>query len=247
MPHNRESNSRQPFAAAAPGLRSAAGALAWEIWQRGSWLGWIVIGITALCGVVAWTVPNKRPFADSFEAVYWFLMVCTIFLTFGIFHHAEHVRGKNWHGFPYRHFLLPVPTVVLVACPMILGLCSVELVYWIWAKLVFAPLGRAVIFWPALILGVAVLCHQAIIWSLAGFRILRLLVLSFTGFALLNFAMVPFILVVSGQRAETVFPVTALLLALMGLAACCGAWYWSSNSATAADAARAGSKQSQRS
>jgi hypothetical protein len=225
MSQNRESNFRQPFVAAAPGRRSALGALTWEIWQRGSRLGWMVIGITALCGVVAWSVPNKRHFADSFEAVYWFLMVCSMILTFGIFHHAEYVRGKSWHGFPYRHFLLPVPTVVLVACPMILGLCSVELVYWVWAKLVFAPLGRVVILWPALVIGVGLLFYQATIWSLAGFRVTRLLVLAFMGLALMNFGMVPFILVVSGQRKETVFPVTALLLALMGLAACCGAWY----------------------
>ncbi len=85
-------------------------------------------------------------------------MVSSFFLVFGIFNYAEFNPGKNWHGFPYRLFTLPVPTRVLVACPMFLGVMAVSLVYLAWAKLVFAPLGKNLPPWPALVLGVGIIC-----------------------------------------------------------------------------------------
>src|SRR5215475_5758667 len=123
-------------------------ALVWDIWQRGRKIALVILALGVVCAAINHVVPDKRYLLRNFEAVYWVLMVLSVFLTFSVFHYAEHNRAKNWNGFPYRLFCLPVATSLLVACPMVLGVISVEAVYWFWAKLVFGPLGRVVSFWP---------------------------------------------------------------------------------------------------
>src|ERR1043166_6048705 len=103
-------------------------ALSWEIWRRGRRFIYLIAGVLALCALINQIGWNRPYLLKNFEAVYWLLMVGSLFLTFGIFHHAEYNRVKNWHGFPYRLFCLPVPTIILVASPILLGLVSVEIV-----------------------------------------------------------------------------------------------------------------------
>src|SRR5690349_2325639 len=93
-------------------------ALAWEIWQRGRRSVWLVAGIIAFSSLLSLGAPGQVRAFENAEAVYIFLMVCSFFLVFGIFHYAEFNPRKNWHGFPYRLFALPVPTWILVALPM---------------------------------------------------------------------------------------------------------------------------------
>ncbi len=178
-------------------MRSPVIALAWEIWRRGHKLAWAAAGILSICAVLNLTEWGRASVFKNFEPSYWLLMVCSIFLVFGIFHYAEFDRRKNWHGFPYRLFALPVPTWVLVACPMVLGVVCVELTYAAWARLVFAPVGRNVSFWPAAVLGVGLMCYQAIVWGLAGFRITRIVALALAGMVFMSVAslqlFVPFI------------------------------------------------------
>jgi hypothetical protein len=206
-------------------MRSPIKALAWEIWQRGFKLASVVAGIAAICALVNHVVPDKRFLLRNFEAVYWLLMVVSLFLTFGIFHYAEHNRAKNWHGFPYRLFSLPVPTVILVACPILLGVISVESVYWIWAKLIFAPLGRTVSFWPAACLGAGMVCYQAIIWGLAGFRLTRIIVLALTGLLLADLGMVPLIEEIKIWPEKQLFRWATFILVLFSVVGAFAAWF----------------------
>jgi hypothetical protein len=200
-------------------------ALAWEIWRQGRKLVWLVLGTIAFCALINHLVPNKRFLLANFQAVYWLLMIGSLFLTFGIFHYAEYNRGKNWHGFPYRLFSLPVPTILLVMIPMFLGVVSVELVYWAWVKLVFGPLGRAVSFWPAACVGAGLLCYQAIVWSLAGFRITRIIVLASSGLVFVNLGMVPLIEEIRLWQYGKALTVSTWLLVSFSVAAFLGAWF----------------------
>jgi hypothetical protein len=137
-------------------------------------------------------VVGKGPHAlDHVAPIYVLLMVVSFFLVFGIFNYAEANPSRNWHGFPYRLFWLPVSTWVLVAVPMLLGSVSVGLVYLAWAKLVFALAGRQIVLWPGIVLCVGLPCFQALIWSLAGFRITRLIVLGLAGLLFVDIAILP--------------------------------------------------------
>lgn len=206
-------------------MRTPLQALVWEIWRRGFKLAAIVAGILAMCAAINRAVPNKHYLLRNFEPVYWLLMVVSLFLTFGIFHYAEHNRAKNWHGFPYRMFSLPVRTSLLVACPILLGVACVEVVYWWWAKLVFAPIGRSVSFWPAACVGVGMICYQAIVWGLAGFRITRIIVLSFTGLLLANLGMVPLIEDIKVWPERQIYRWATTALVVLGGLGAFGAWF----------------------
>ena len=172
-------------------MRSPLTALTWEIWGQSRRSVWLLAGVISTGMLLARIVTGKPNAFENIEAVFWLLMVSSFFLVFGIFNYAEFNPGRNWHGFPYRLFTLPVPTRVLVACPMLLGVVAVSLVYLAWAKLVFAPLGKVLPFWPALVLGVGIICYQALVWSLAGFRIIRMIVLGLVGLLLMDFAIMP--------------------------------------------------------
>ena len=152
-------------------------------------------------------------------------MVCTFFLVFGIFHFAEFNPRKNWHGFPYRLFTLPVPTWLLVGVPMVLGLISVEIVYLAWAKLVFAPLGNDITFWPAASLGSGIICYQALVWSLAGFRITRILSLGFAGIVFLQLAIMPFASELFHVNQPEVVTTLTFLFPALAFAAFLGGWF----------------------
>jgi hypothetical protein len=200
-------------------------ALAWEMWRRGRNLAWLAVGIIAACSLSARLASDKTRAFENFMPFYYLLMIISLALVFGIFHNAEFNPRKNWHGFPYRLFTLPVPTWVLVGCPMLLGVVSVELVYFAWAQFVFEPLGSRISLWPAAVLGVGLPCYQALVWSLAGFRITRLVVLALAGMLFMDIGALP------AFRSILTFPLekafTALSLLLVGLAggAIVGGWF----------------------
>ncbi|EEF60132.1 hypothetical protein [Pedosphaera parvula] len=200
-------------------------ALTWEIWRRSQRSVWVVAGLIALCSLCGVFFPNRAQLSAGLEALYLFLMVCSFFFLFGIFHFAESNTRNNWHGFPYRLFTLPVATWVLVALPMVLGVISVELLYMAWAKLVFAPMGRIINLWPAVILGTGMVCYQALVWSLAGFRITRIVVLALAGIVLMNFAMVPLFPELTRWEPAKAFRVLSLVMAGVAGVAFGGSWF----------------------
>jgi hypothetical protein len=176
-------------------MRSPFTALTWEIWQRNRRTAWLVIGII----LFGWLFNLVLP--DSFRAsaagrerlmtVNGMLTVASLLLVFGIFNHTEFNPQKDWTGFPYRLFSLPVATWLLVVLPMSLGVAAVELVYFSWMKLVFThdPLARPG--WLVGLIGAYMVFYQTILWSLAGFRILRIIVLGLIGTSFVGVAFLP--------------------------------------------------------
>jgi hypothetical protein len=209
-------------------MRSTVMALTWEIWRRSQRATWLVVGIISSGWLVNQIIPGSFRASESARerllTVNWLLTVGSFFFVFGIFNYTEFNPRKEWNGFPYRLFVLPVPTWVLVALPMLLGVASVELVYLAWIKLVFTP---AQIFrpgWFAVLLGTLMLFYQAILWSLAGSRMLRMIVLGLTGASFIGIAFLPFFAkyISSPWLSEKVL---IPLLAGLAIFALAGAWF----------------------
>ena len=135
---------------------------------------------------------------DTISGIICLWMVFSLFWVAAMFNYTETNPGKGWTGFPCRLFVLPVPTWVLVACPMLLGMASMALVVLAWVTLVFFPVIIAVVKPPTMppgaissllwlagrwagMLAVNLACFQAIVWSLAGFRVTRIVVLALAG------------------------------------------------------------------
>jgi hypothetical protein len=164
---------------------SPAAALAWEICavQRAGFLA--VFGAVLVCAAVKWMLFPT----GSNEA---FLNVCIPLLglslaaVFVLFKFTESDRRERFNGFPRRLFTLPVRTVWLVTLPMLYGAATVVLVYVGWAGLILGPgsQGHFSLGFPSLYLATGMICFQAIVWSLAGFPITRLIILGIWGSAL---------------------------------------------------------------
>src|SRR5215204_2580869 len=117
-------------------MRSPLTALAWEIWRRGRRSAWSVVACTSICALINLGVLAKVQATEtgrsSFPVLFGLLMTLSFLLLMGIFNYTEFNSTKEWNGFPYRLFTLPVRTWQLVALPMFLCVTSVELVYLAW-------------------------------------------------------------------------------------------------------------------
>jgi len=100
---------------------------------------------------------------------------------FGAFNYTEYNPQKDWTGFPYRLFALPVRSFVLAAVPTILGVLTVEAVFAAWVGLGIAPAESAFGWWLAVLIGVSMIFYQTVLWVLAGHRTLRILALALIG------------------------------------------------------------------
>src|SRR4051812_30986438 len=113
-------------------MNSPVVALAWEIWQRGRRSAWIVLGCVSACALVNLQILDRLGLTENsrgnFSPFFGLLMTVSFLLLMGIFNFTEFNSTKEWNGFPYRLFVLPVRTWQLVALPMVLGVVSVELV-----------------------------------------------------------------------------------------------------------------------
>jgi pimeloyl-ACP methyl ester carboxylesterase len=124
----------------------------------------------------------------------------SLLLTFAFFNFTEHNSRQRYSGFPHRLFTLPVPTRLLVACPMLCGMLTVAAVYAAWSWLVFRPIGAELPYrWPAALLVTGMACYQAVIWGLAGFRLVRIVSL---GLVLSGLVAVGFLPDVLGPRVS---------------------------------------------
>jgi hypothetical protein len=165
-------------------MKSPIRALAWEIWQRGRRSVWLVLGCLSLCAIVNLVIVERLPTEEAranFSPFFGLLMVLSFFLIMGIFNYTEFNSTREWHGFPYRLFVLPVRTWKLVALPMLLGVTSVELVYVAWIELVWTHQQIITPEWFAVVLGAYVVFYQTTLWTLAGLRVTRLIALSVGG------------------------------------------------------------------
>src|SRR5580692_812364 len=113
-------------------MSSPLAALAWEIWLRGRRSAGIALGCLTACALVNWLILGRSsPTSESlghYSPFFGLLMVFSSVLLMGIFNYTEYTSCRDWNGFPYRLFVLPVPTWQIVAVPMGLGVMSVEAV-----------------------------------------------------------------------------------------------------------------------
>jgi len=140
------------------------------------------------------------------------LTVASLLLVFSVFNYTEFNPQKEWTGFPYRLFALPVTSLTLIAVPMLLGVGSVELVYLVWLKLVFTEGQLVKPEWFAVLLGAYMIFYQTILWTLAGFRILRIIVLGLIGTSFVGVAFLPGF----AQYASSPWFSENILIALLG-------------------------------
>jgi hypothetical protein len=176
-------------------MRRAIAALAWEIGARNRRLVWLVLGILLFAWMFNALLPDAfqatKSLRESLLTINCLLMSGSLLLVFGIFTCTEANAQREWTGFPYRLFALPVSTLVLAAVPVCLGVASVELLYLAWLKLVFVRQEIPSPGWPAALLGAYLVFYQTILWSLARFRMARIIVLSLVGTSSIGVACLP--------------------------------------------------------
>jgi len=99
-----------------------------------------------------------------------------VLFVISIFTYIEADVKKTTTGFPPHTFLLPVKTETLVGIPMLLGLIAAPATYVVWVYLVYRPVGiDLAIWWPALLIAAGMSSFQAVVWTLGGHPVLRLI------------------------------------------------------------------------
>jgi hypothetical protein len=111
----------------------------------------------------------------------------------GVFNYTEINVTREWSGFPRRLFVLPVPTWQLVVLPVAYGVVSVELLYLAWIKLVWTHEQIQMPAWFALVFGMCMVLYQTALWTLARFRVLRVVLISLGGVGSIAVASLPFL------------------------------------------------------
>ena len=176
-------------------MNSPTAAIAWEIWRRGRRFAWYVLGSLGACALINLALIDRLHLTEGgiaqFNPLFGVMMVLSFLFLMGIFNYTEFNSTKEWNGFPYRLFALPMPTWQLVAVPMTLGVVSVVSIYFAWIKLVWTHITIPTPAWFGVVLGAYSIFYQATLWSLAGFRIVRLIALSLGGLSSIAVAFVP--------------------------------------------------------
>jgi hypothetical protein len=172
---------------------SPTGALIWEIWRRGRRYASLALGCLSFCALVNLAGPEHFREAPPIRGLFWFLMLWSFLFLFGFFNYTEVNSTREWNGFPYRLFGLPVRTWKLVLLPMLAGVAAMELFYAAWLKLVWAHEHIPFAGWFAVVLGAYMIFYQTALWSLAGLRITRILVLGMGGSSSVVVACLPMV------------------------------------------------------
>jgi hypothetical protein len=170
---------------------SATGTLMWEMWRRGRRFAWLTLGNVSFCALLNLAAPQRFCASEAIQGLFSFLMVWSFLFLFGFFNYTETNSTREWNGFPYRLFTLPVRTWQLVALPMLSGVAAVEVVYVAWIKLVWTHGNIPSPEWFGVVLGAYMVFYQTALWTLAGFRMTRLLVLCIGGTSSIAVACLP--------------------------------------------------------
>jgi hypothetical protein len=174
-------------------MRSPALTLAWEIGHRHRW-GFGLMAVTLLaCALSVPLLAEALRTSELLGTLCFVPLGLSVLGVFAAFSYTETGRGAT-AGFPSRLFTLPVRTRLLVSCPVVCGVAAVALVYVAWAVLVLRPAGVEVgLAWPVAFLATGMVCFQATVWSLASYRLTRLIVLSVVGMLLITAAIMSFL------------------------------------------------------
>jgi hypothetical protein len=172
---------RNEFLISRQAIRSA-----WTI-ARSIWLarrfGFVALLSAALvCGWLYHLLSPALLKGEGADLLGYLPMGLSIFLTFVLCNFTENDRRGRLDGFPSRLFTVPVTTPTLVAGPIVFSVLAVSAIYVVWAKLALPALGREMpLGWPVLYLQAGMICYQSLVWVLARYRVVRLLVLGLSG------------------------------------------------------------------
>lgn len=158
----------------------------WTI-ARSMWLArrpdFLVLGSAPfVCGWLFHLAPTSFTADGAASTVGFLLMGLSLFLTFVFCNFTEQDRRGRLDGFPSRLFTLPVATRTLVAAPLLFSVLAIGAIYAAWAKLALPAAGRnPPLAWPILYLTTGIICYQSTVWTLAGLRAMRMIVLGVGG------------------------------------------------------------------
>ena len=190
-------------------MRSPIIALTWEIWRRNAASAGGALAIPLACSLLFPLFAGAIHASGALRFLCYLAMVISLILLFAVFNHTEFNPAKHWTGFPYRQFVLPLSTWRLVAWPMFLGVMSVAAAFVIWARLIFPAIQIRMPLWITVFLVAGMAGYQTSLWSLAAFRIARMLVLAAMANVLVGLALMPIANGESGPGWETLLPLIA--------------------------------------
>src|SRR5687768_11540155 len=191
--------------------------LAWEILASSRrTFACLAAALAVACVIATWRTAPMPGAVDGIADLFVFVMVASMMFVFGAFNHTHFDRRSGQTGFPNRLFTYPVPTRLLVGVPMALAVAFTVMLYLAWTTLVLHPLGLNLpLAWPATVLAAAMAWYQATLWSLAAFRVLRMIALCLLGTTLITVALIP----TDDLGAAAVVSNTSLQLAVAAFAA----------------------------
>lgn len=193
----------------------------WELWRGQR----VTAGLTAaavLTSAGAAQVASSATAQDWLRPLAHVLMAVSLLASFAGFTFTETNRQLKLAVFPLRLFAFPISTRSLVLTPMVAGALSVALVYAAWVGLVFGPLGDdQPLIEPALLLMTGMFGYQAVMWGLAEYRLLRLIICGLLGGLLLWLlvlpeSVLPGVLIAGGEGLR-VAKLSALLVVINGV------------------------------
>jgi hypothetical protein len=183
-------------------MRSAAQALAWEFWSanRRGWL--LVIATIPACALLYRVLAEPIHNSDGLRSLSFLPMVISLILAAAFSNFTDRSRRNGVAGFPQHLFVRPVNTRFLVTGVMACAVASVIGIYLAWVKLVYEPVGIALLVrWPVTIIAVGMVFYQASVWCLSSFRLTRIAVLSIAVSALVGVGLLPSLLMDTGGQS----------------------------------------------
>lgn len=178
-------------------MHSPLAALTWEIWRRGRRSASLSLACVSFCALINLGLLDRLHIPSAlqnvFPTVFGLLMTLSFLFLMGAFNYTEINATREWNGFPYRLFTLPVSTWQLVALPLVLGVLAVESLFLAWIKLVWTHESIPMPAWFGLVFGTYMVFYQTALWTLAGFRVTRVAALALGGVSGVAVASLPFL------------------------------------------------------
>ncbi|HAV61213.1 MAG TPA: hypothetical protein DCY13_02470 [Verrucomicrobiales bacterium] len=159
---------------------------------RGQRTAFAATGIAVVVMALVVQIASGRSTQEWLAPLAQVLMAGSLVALFAGFTCTETNRQLKLAAFPVRLFSLPASTATLVLVPMVAGSVSVAAVYLAWAAFVLRPLIHdQPLLEPSLILMTGLICHQAVMWCLAQYRLMRLFICGGIGGLLLWLLLLP--------------------------------------------------------
>ena len=187
-------------------VSSPAVGLAWLTWRRSR----IVVSLTALYGIALAAVLQTTDLPPAIDH-------CALIpLAWGVLYMLAALIGADADlvsaesAFPRYMLPLPMRTSALVAWQMVYGIAPIAFIWMLSARFILAPMGVAApLIWPAFALGAIIAVSQLISWAAMPLRYIRGIIAMLALPAVIGFAALGAIHVVS-QAAEYI--VNAMLI-----------------------------------